>query len=63
LIAPRTADLPDQLSADEAKRSTPLAAPPPLVTLTSRAMRLALLACAGLVMQIGWVMVWFRATT
>jgi len=59
LIAPRTADLPDQLSADEATRSTLLAVPPPLVTLISCTIRLALLGCAGLVMQIGWVMVWF----
>ncbi len=58
MIATRPADLSDHQAADGADPSAPLTTRPALVTALSHATRLALLACAGLLIQIAWVAVW-----
>src|SRR4051794_7781772 len=55
MIVTRPADLPDPQAADSAAHRSSQTA---LVTALSHAMRLALLACAGALLQIGWLGVW-----
>jgi alpha-1,6-mannosyltransferase len=52
LTATRAVDLPEQ-APDEPPQARSV-----VLTLTSHAMRLLLLVCAGLLLQIGWVTVW-----
>jgi alpha-1,6-mannosyltransferase len=56
-MAIRTVDSSDH-GADLVERATPPASQPPWVMVASWLMRLVLLACAGVVMQVGWVLVW-----
>src|SRR5262245_43976455 len=56
-MAIRTVDSSDH-GADLVERATPPASQLPLVVAASWLMRLVLLACAGAVMQVGWVLVW-----